>query len=442
MRVGSFWGLPAPMILLAMDDDESVIKQFSMLNTTMNRQILQDVEVEFAVLGQIEKIVKVFLKKPDFLCVSREYAGKLCVSEGRLIAVGEMTNAVDFEVLWQDLVSELTIDFAQKIIDFEARGSGVSLPEITKGSLRDIVESGLSGKSFGLEDTKNVILEIIKPYRAEKSNFTAQLLSEFQYTIGVPDVVAVNTQRFSVSPEMKKVLVWYAERLHRIKGLACSINAVTVQEEMIFDTPFFDLIKRKPESLIYMILNRFDYVKSKQTAYAIRAVCAEVRENVERYKVCLRKYVSGASSEEQCPTLDFFECVQSLVQNDVELSFLMQSERDGIFHKDDFSVEDLENILEIYRCVRKLNYSYFNSIFDLALEENQWDELSKNLCNVCICGLNNCSERLFLEAVRNISFALDVKVQKSQEFFEKINKIISDTESLISTIRPIGEVLQ
>lgn len=443
MRIGSFWGMPAPMVLLAFEDD-TIMQLLDTLNTVLNQQILRDVRAEFAVLCSIEKIVRPVLDKPDFLQVSNSYETVLRVEQGKLVFASSTqgTEGLNLATLQQDWMSELTIDLAQKIVDTESRGSGIALTSASSDELHGVIQSALAGKSFPLSDTASFILEIVRARRTDHSSLTQQILREFSHSMRIPNSVIVDGEKVLVSDEMRKVMMWYAERLPRIQRIAASINSETMHEEMVFGIPFFDLLKRKPESLIYMVMNKFDYVKNKQTAHGMEIVCADVRDNLDRYRICIDKYTVRRDEKVDLALLDkeaFERYCESLPED--EHKFMKQCVDSSIFSIDDSTLNDAKVLVDLYRGVRKLNYAYFNEVFGLNCTPRQWDVLVRNLCKTCICGLNNYSSELFSEALRNISLAADTKIGKPDEFFEKIERIESDVESLLSTIRPIGEVL-
>lgn len=444
MRIGSFWGMPAPMILLAMHGEDEIMHHFSVLNTIMNKQILHDVCIEFSALSRIEGIAKVRLVKPDFLQISDSYADLLRVENGALVRqTPDSGSALNLDTLWQDLMTELAVDLAQKIVDIEARGSGVTLDCASVESLRGIVEEAAAGQDFSLSDTANFVLGIVRNMRADHSSLTPQILEIFEHTFAIADNVRIDGRKVKVSEEAKAVLEWYAQRLDLIKKLCRRNSGAAAENEMVFDLPFFDIIKRRPESLIYMVMGRFECLKERQTDHVIRAVCGDVRASMLRFRECMEKYTledDGGTQPEFFTAASFLEYLDSLPAEDSQLLSDLCS-RDAI-RPEDYSAKDFEYLLEIHKCVRALDYRHFNEVFGLNCTDCQWEELVQELRGLYVCGLNGHSQELFEESVKNISLATDVKIKKSETYFQKIEQIESDVESLISTIRGIGEVLQ
>ena len=244
----------------------------------------------------------------------------------------------------------------------------------------------------------------------------------------------------TVSEGVKKVCLWYLQHLSTVIGIRDLISISALEEEVLFGSYFIDLIKRNPDSLMYYVANRFDFVKNKHSASLLRSVISEIQSDLGLYKECLGKYVEVYSDQQQQKILNKDVVAELLsVCPCAKSDFFIELERSKVIRMSDFRVSDFELLLRLYDLVEKTSFENLCEEFGIACSREEFSVLSRELCKFGICGLNLFPFRLFRESISTISLVKGTKVMKDAEQMERIYSVLDTIESLLSSLKPIGE---
>lgn len=424
MRIGSFWGLPAPMIVIALQQGPETVEMFRRLNTIATRQILDDVRKEFSVLAGIKQYTSIRFKLDEEQCISARYPEAIW-DHGSIQIPG-----VSLDVVHDDLRNELIYHLAQAIVTSEARGHCIKLPsgDDVVRQLKSCVDDLLASSTFRLGECRSVVTRACRKLRVPESKKLSQDLMRALHGVYVlPTTLSVNGEIITVSDNARKVFQFYLNGLDIIEYFLDLTNSKLEDEERVFDTAFLDLLKRKPTSLLYIVQNKFDFLKDKQTSTSVYAVRDDVAKNVNKFRTSFDKFVVEEGTVE--------EAKEPLDPN--HLAYLQHLGFTGT----EFSAKSAKIVYSIHQRVDLLTVDGLNRLFGLDCTESEWWQLSQELCRLGICGINTKSKQLFEQSVQNICLMEDNKIVKSKEYVEDVNAAISDIQSLLDTILPIGAPL-
>ena len=105
-------------------------------------------------------------------------------------------------------------------------------------------------------------------------------------------------------------------------------------------------------------------------------------------------------------------------------------------------VEDTFNLLSnIYDVVSGLNILGLNNFFDLNYTRSDWEKFIDSLNKLGICGINLFSISLYKASIGNMTFISNNFIKKSDEEIQAFWSVFHNIEDLVSTIKPIGEIL-
>ena len=104
--------------------------------------------------------------------------------------------------------------------------------------------------------------------------------------------------------------------------------------------------------------------------------------------------------------------------------------------------EDTFNLLSnIYDVVSGLNILGLNNFFDLNYTRSDWEKFIDSLNKLGICGINLFSISLYKASIGNMTFISNNFIKKSDEEIQAFWSVFHNIEDLVSTIKPIGEIL-
>ena len=434
MQIGRFWGFTAPMLMLASPDKMKLAESFSLLNTGMNRKILQDLKAEFYILGKAENLLYADYSLPDDSVL---LAGGWVCRNGQFVFEGEGSELQQLQA-----ENDLVFILADMIAKGENKGRLVDVPG--SGALRDrlleAVHTGLQGQSFQADGLRAAVRKIYRSLPHGTEPFGTDLARELGALLRIPDSVMSGGQESPVSKEEGRILSYFAGRVQEAKEFCDMVNVGTVRDEQVFGISFFHLVNRKPESLLYMVLNQFDHVKtSRQAASVIRNVIADVDANVKMFRECLDRYVdvyAGTSSAEGVLSLASFNEVVEGFEPDKQ-KFFRDLQRKG-FTAGDYLKSDLDMLSWLYDMADGLNQKKMAEAFGVDSVD---DAILEGMCRFGICGLNLYQKELFSDAVACIPLTTRDKLHKSREEIEEINGVLGLVDSLLDSLLPIGAEL-
>lgn len=435
MRLGGFWGLTAPMLLLASPPEGMLIENFKLFNTSMNRSILKDLKVELIVLSRLMdiSIVSTGLKEQEMIL--KKYSKSAFIKKGNLLIE-------DFhdELLQCQLEYEIAVLLAEMIIKGEKSGNRVSLQGDLEG-INKCVSNWIQTQTLSVADLRPAIRKLYRSLCVNSGpSITLNLLRSFKFSLQMPERLLLDGERVEVSENVQKIGNFYLGKLDDVHRIYNLIDIAAIHEDVVFNASFFDVIRRKPESILYGVISKFDFVKTKQTANVMYNLIHEIRSDIEAYRNCLQKYVYTADSKVSYAMLTesaYQECLQNF--NESKATFFEELESTGALCITDLSLGDFEILSGVYDCISKLALGYLNQCFELGCSTAEMQGLSKELCNFGIYGININSMDLLKDAICNTSLVTRNRIVKSREDLTAIQDVLNLIDDLLDTLIPIGE---
>lgn len=450
MKIGGFWGLTAPMLVILAKNigTEKTKDMISTINKNVNSDIIDDLRTELVYLyNAADKFPRSFSSKmmPTNLVSKKTY---LTIRKGKLVGLKPADNQ---EELLQDLYYEITVKVALDITKELYSGNqhfclsaGDTIIQMRSNLFR-YVKDYLQDKTFRLNNTWAICKDIVDSLRDDVSHFTDRVLlcGAFDIEVGFLSNINVNGVQYNFSDSDLSIIDYVLDQ-EVILEILNNLNIFKYNELLVFDTPFRELICRAPSSLLFLIINKFDLVKTKRHYSFLQNLVIELKHDLELFKQYFASEVICADKKvvkdiDILNTKRYKEIIQTY-DND---KFLFFSEilANGYVKASDLKVEDLTTISNIYDYVILLNKDTLNSLFNVNYDDLEWDRLSRKFVEVGICGINLYSIELLKDSIRTTSFVSVTKFEKSKENIEAFYKIISDIEALLDTIKPIGEAL-
>lgn len=414
MRLASFWGLPAPMLLLAFDEKESVLPYLRMLRYTVSGDVLSSLQKELCILRR----VKDFAHYSSPMRVIDEL-GDLQFNRGSLVG------------------SDATRIYKKEFVQLSA----VRVTEIARNgvykecsNLEQKADVWLSTQSFPITQTSRKVKEFVKGLEDCDSVDADMIASEYGLILGLPDVVVVDGQRRRLTDDEASVLRYFIDRIDDVEWLSERMNGTESKDDVVFGVPFFQLIRRKPESIRYAVLNVFEYVKRGSNAKVLTNLVASVRNDAKWFKEMYQKYVKESSISESsvmtrerlkdvCSGLDgveFFECM--VQENAIKL--------------EDYSVDTFVLIVSLYERIRSLSDERICEKLGIGMRE--LDVFGRSMCDFGVCGINSHSVELFRESIGSITLSVN-RTYRPKEIIERVEYILSnEVEALLDTLIPVG----
>lgn len=415
MRLGSFWGLPAPAIVVVFDHDRDFLyKCLDKLNTDCNARIVQDVRKEFLVLRQVAKGCSYEL--PEYDKVSTQYNEMKVVTKGKIEGANDLFTA--------SLVNEVLFSTIEELVKRSGKGKYYKVDK-----LREAVQQTVEEETFAIGKIGKLPSKVLKKLESANRSTLPVLVKQFGLVEAPPVAISFGGEKVRLGEPEKKVWGYYHQRLDFIDEILARCITGRVAEEVTFGVPFFDMTKRKPASLKYKVIEIFDKAKDYRTSHLIGKCKAECAAELDRFKACLKKYV--LEGDEGLDVLSDREFYQVVAQDGMEnYRFFEKLAREREMVPSDYQQEDVEMLIEI----RKLVLA--NQNWDEAIGVPNSAEVARR---IGICGLSEHSERLFREAIVGTSLVHQGKITKDAEYLEEIQEVVSDVEALLDTLIPVGE---
>lgn len=450
MKIGGFWGLSAPMLIILSKSvgTDKTKGMISMINKHVNQDIIDDLRTELVYLyNASDKFPRSFSSKmlPQKTVTKIPY---LSVKKGKLAG---LRPADDEEELRRDLISEITIKVAITIVkELYAGNSHFNLPigatdKETRNNFVKIVNDYVQDKSFRMNGIWSICKEIVDSLREDTSNFTDRVLlcRAFSVDVGFHSNINVNGVQLSFNEDEMRIIEYVLDQ-EVILDLLKNLDIFRYDELVVFDTPFRELICRNPASLLYLIIDKFDLVKTKRHGSFLINLVSDLKRDLALFRTYFQDEVvvaeRGAVADASILTSNTYNEIIGQWDRGKHLYF-SNLLKDGCVKASDLRVEDLSTLSSIYDYIVTLSKDNLNALFDVNYDNLEWDALSRKLCDVGICGINLHSKQLLKDAIRTTSFVSVTKFEMSRKNVDAFKSIIDDIDALLNTIKPIGEAL-
>lgn len=434
MKIGSFWGLPVPMIVCL---DKQFPGKFDMvrfsniLDSSLNSTLYQDINKEFNFLRQRLELTK-SVEKSLLISEEIETALKQCrtvkVSKGTLY--GDLKGYSEEELLRYVTISFMC-NLADSILLSELNDVGTSI-DGTRASLLSVSKEYLDSNDFAIASIPVKARLLAK--KLEGSNFVSSVIkSELEYAKTYFPVRRSTGARASDSAV--KVFSWFVNQLDRIEELHAQINKTTREELKVFNTQFSVLIGRKPGYMKYSVVRDFDTLKSTRSKASITAFINNYKDQVEKYQNLLHTNITTSTG----PNSENNYSIKELKMSSKHNNLILKAVDLNYLNPIDLLRADLDSLSDLADLVSEID---LNNLFGFTYTEEEWEELIEELCDIGICGINLHSSELFVESIDSVVFTMmGSKIVDDPEYYQERLNILEDIKSLIRSIKPIGERL-
>lgn len=417
MRLGTFWGLTAPMLLLAYDDVDEILPDIYYLRDSVNGEIVRNLHTELYFLKQMQSLLVSEIAKPDGGWFS-EINPDAQVMNGQILG-----SSYPQDVAMIDLKNEISAKIAQKVIDGERSGRLTTLSSPVRKTLDTVALSAMQ-EDFSMSELHSVVN---RAYRSLKSDngceVTTQILNEYPSSSKLPDKILRNGSSVELNNDLEKIFMYFYNRMDDVNKLFEATTASTAEDIKVFNSTITDFMRRKPNYMKIVILQWFKYYSNNRTKAALASVVDEVTSSI---KTLISVVTKSVVSVDDAQTSIASSPESYSVWNDLQMS-------------GDYTDEELSMIEGIYHRVQNMSPDYLKN--KLGVSGDNLDVLFKSACNVGVCGLNTHALALFRESVPNIVMADKFVCHKSQDYLNQLNSNIEDVKALLSNIKPIGTPL-
>lgn len=417
MRLGNFWGLPVPMFLLVYDGEyQKLMEDLSALNTGTSKHLLTDIQKELLALMNV--INSANYELPEYTKVLYE------------LRLQGVTNCTDLQ--YKQLITEISYEVIAIVLNDASKGKYYQVPEL----LRDYVQKYCDSIELNAANLTRIPRKIVRTFQPADSLNLGRIVNDFRLKSAPPKYLYFGTKRTELTKDLEKVWKFYADREAIVRQLLdCCV--VGYQEAEVFGLPFLGLIKRKPMSVIYKVMELLEYAKSKSSERILPWCIEECRKGISTYEALVNDLVVPDTAEDNTiVTMTKQELIEFFAfESERDADFFMELVRNGKLTIEDFKFEDWERIYSLYKRLKNFQTKSMAEIFDVSCSD---DELCEQCTSIGVCGLNQVSMSLFRESIANITLSSQGKVKKSEQELEEIHHVVADVKSLLSTLIPVG----
>ena len=452
MRLGGFWGITAPMLVIAIKQNsiESILPMMKAVSTS--REIITDLKVELIyLLRAIDKIPKKYFP-PDNFPTIESFDKSIRCANGKLFAEG-----IDEQDFYMSLVTGCVIYLLKKHdksgTDFSLKIESVNGFEdpacinnrlVVINKVREIIKD----EDFYLSNVTKVYRKVYKELMiGEEDSATMldykSLATSFMLTEKVPENLIVDGNSVCFSQEELKVVEFFISSRDTILELLSYLKVKEVSENRVFGKTFRELMSRKPTSLYWVTQERFDTVKSKNNGSFLTSLLKEMKQDLKQFKNSMdTEVISKKQRKLENLSLSnkvYLERLDNFNQEKKQLFFEIYSL--GFIKPTDLTDDTFNLLSDIYDAVSSLGILGLNSFFGLNYTRSDWEKFIKLLNQIGIYGINLFTKSLFKDSIGNMTFISNSFIVKTDEEINEFKNVISNIQDLVSTIKPIGTVL-
>lgn len=415
MRLGTFWGLTAPMLLLAYDDFSEIEQATVFTRESTNSEMLQNLHKELHYLIQSSNFASPRLLDQEGGWFS-EREPRAYISKGSFSAV-----SCQPDVAFIDLRNEMVTKLAQKIISGESRGRYVFSELGTRKALEDKVDDYIRSSTFYSADVPRIVNSM---YRESKdpngSSVASTLLMDFPYEMEMSEQLLSKFTDPADRDCAMKVFKYYQGFLPQERKLFELTRTAKSEDLKVFNIELSNFLRRKPNFLEYVSVHWFKYLQGNKSAANLNSVVEEYSANLATLEDAVKHSVKIADDTEFEQTTDF---------SMYEVSVFLPIDTD-------YSEDEVLAINNIYQHVKDLSVNVIAE--KIGVEPQILERNFQHLCDIGICGMNKFSLELFKEAVKNVVLTDSFSCRKTEAYIEELQKSIQNAKDLLRNIKPIG----
>lgn len=448
MKLGSFYGITAPMMVFLADlSGMSFIRNMigKMNNSVDNHNLLvakEELEYFKKNLDKITPLVRSdfdidLLKKYDDLVywdkgsVSAANADE-CVMDVKHYFVTEAAKAIvkesnikkiiiDIfpEIINEDTVRKFMIQKADNFLEEKT----FTLGELSKYS-----------RQFNRTFLKHIPLESSKScYDVLKSS----LSSAFGIYLDIPEEIIVNNEKIKLDENERKIINYFKEHRNIIDELQICLSFKAAANDAVFSLTFRDIIHRKPERLYYEIINLFNPVKDTKTSLQLIGVRDAAIKQLEIFNKHFRENVTDYRNY-NLVKMDIdtaVNIVQGVIGNNTPLD---EQIKQGVIEVSELDEQTLQLLAQAVIEIDGLNMKNLNDVLGINCNYNDWNNIITKLCTIGLCGVNFYNLKLFYNSLAELTLNLYTKVRLDKNTQERFLFVVEEIRAMLESIRPIG----
>ena len=286
MRLGTFWGFTAPILLLAYDDTDEISSIIQFMRDSTNSDIIKNLHIELYFLMKSKELEEVSLLPPEGGYFSERYPDAF-------ISYGTFINAGAQDVAQIDLVNEIVHKVAQKILTGERKGKFVKINNTVYGTVQSIISAYIQENEFYSSDVHKIVNKIYRDLLSETGySVTSIIEDEFPCTKTLPDKFLRNNVSIEAGISLQKIYEYFQQRMPDIEKLFDETKAFSASELKVFNFELSEFLKRKPDYLELLTLNWFDYAIKSKSAIILQQSVEDYRSNLEQLKKAIETSVA------------------------------------------------------------------------------------------------------------------------------------------------------
>lgn len=441
MKLGSFWGLTAPMLMLAKDKipKETCQRYMSVLNVAGNTVFLVDVQKE------LKYLYEYITNFPFSLGIDEEISSDFQVLDGVTVKHGVVEDSDVLFLLEDAIVYSIGMKICKDLQKGNAKYSASKLqfPEHTKEVIQNKVRVFIQENDIECDKLNAVSLKVLKEFKGDTleeciAPKDLQKVAEvFNLVATVPDKILRNGVEVTLGKLEKRYLLYLKENIGYLEECLRSVKISCNADIPIFDTTFQAFIHRKPTSLYYMVVKKFDYLKTNNVSM-LNTVLKESISNLQRLKESVNKYVVADSEAKDVLTAKQFDEIVSTYDSSKQV-FFSNLLKEHYIYVEDLMQGDLALLSELYDCFINFDLIYFANVLGVdSLSCEDFDLFNSKMQQIGVYGLNRCTFELFREFIQSVVLVTTNSISKTEEQLADLNRVLEDVQALLDSIRPIG----
>lgn len=412
MRLASFFGLTAPMLILADFAENQIVNYVQLLNTTADRELLEFSSIELEYLYRaINNIPYDYENNEDVINTEK----KLIINVAHKLIRRKESVKLDKMGCVDDIRNEILAQVRSYMSGGKFDSSRLSAASVA-------IANTMIDKS--IVNNENKIEEFVK-------NIELAFNLKRIYNTNIPGrdgLVVFSSDEFNV-------VDFFIKRIETIKKYKEIFNVQRKNGGIFFDIPLTELLRSSDMRLKMIVANRLQALKNETSKHKFCNVINSTREDIINFEKELNKVVPdsdksrfvGLSKEE-------FDEIQIKNEDCTELFSFLQKEN----KVSSLDTNTLETLICVYKRLISLDCAALNNKMDIDFEEGQYDDLIHKLNCIGICGINLYSKDLFLDMLKSSVLYQYDQLILEDECLQRLFKNLEEIKALFDSILPIG----
>ena len=440
MKLGCLFGLTAPMMLLCDFSEEEIKHYYTILNYSVNKDFLVSFRKELIYLKKsLDNIPSTCSIPQDYLeftnCYSDVYLTNGTLSDTS--AKGALFNEIEANIVFKVIKSvkdgECRFDY-KKIFS-------CTEPKQDLDTLDKLVSEFLADQDISVISPASIATQILRKFREN----TACSDEDIKYLCNLMDLdlkyassFTVGGEKITLTDDEYNLLLFFENRKAYLTSLLSLFVVNSQEEDVIFGLPFSLLVSRKPASVLYKIVDKFEYTKNRNGNILLNVV-RSTQEELNLLKSLFSKRVT-IKNDSVSYLLSQQEIMKRLESESPDKRDFFMKLFDHIFTNDDeMTVELLDHLLLFYDKLNSLFIESINVTAGTNFTDKSFTEMIVKFNKIGICGINTASHYLFAESLDSIFLTQGEMFTKTQEEYDSFAKNLDNIQCLLDSIIPIGE---